>query len=46
MIKDVLICGAQIEAVGEELFLDTVIARGWVMMEAGELLVKGTYETL
>jgi len=30
---------------GEALALDTVIARGRVMMEAGELLVKGTYET-
>ncbi len=36
---------ADLLLMGEALALDTVIARGRVMMEAGELLVKGTYET-
>ena len=36
---------ADLLLMGEALALDTVITRGRVMMEAGELLVKGTYET-
>ena len=37
---------ADLLLMGEALFLDTMIAGGRIMMEAGELLVKGTYETL
>ncbi len=37
---------ADLLLMGETLALDTVIAGGRVMMEAGELLVKGTYETI
>jgi len=37
---------ADLLLMGEALALDTVIAGGRVMMEDGELLVKGTYETI